>query len=113
MPNAVPRPPSPVNEPVLGYAQGSPERLALEAEINRQRGDVLEVPCIIGGEEVWTGKVVEQVMPHNHGHVIARVHMAGEQEVNAAIQAALQAHETWSTMPWQARAALFLKASQL
>ena len=52
-------------------------------------------------------------MPHNHSHVIARVHMAGEQEVNNAINAALSAHKNWSTMPWEARGAIFLKASEL
>ena len=113
MANSIPMPPQPVNEPVLGYLPGSPERAELQAELKRQSGEVLEIPCIINGEEVFTGDVVEQVMPHNHGHVIARVHMAGEQEVNAAIQAALDAHEAWSTMPWQARAAIFLKASEL
>jgi 1-pyrroline-5-carboxylate dehydrogenase len=113
MPNSIPKPPTPVNEPVLGYLPGSKERADLEAELKRQSAEVLEIPCIINGEEVFTGDVVEQVMPHNHGHVIARVHMAGEKEVNAAINAALGAHEMWSTMPWQARAAVFLKASEL
>ena len=113
MPNAVPRPPTPVNEPVLGYAVGSPERHVLEAELNRQRSEVLEVPCIIAGEEVWTGNVVEQVMPHDHGHVLARVHLAGPAEVQRAIDAAGAAHQSWSTMAWEARVSVFLKASEL
>ena len=113
MVNSIPKPPTPVNEPVLGYLPGSKERADLEAELKRQSTEVLEIPCIINGEEVFTGDVVEQVMPHNHGHVIARVHMAGEKEVNAAIDAALGAHEMWSTMEWQARAAIFLKASEM
>ena len=113
MVNSIPKPPTPVNEPVLGYLPGSTERAALEAELKRHSSEVLEIPCIINGKEVFTGDVVEQVMPHNHGHVIARVHMAGEKEVNAAIEAGLAAHEMWSTMPWQARAAIFLKASEM
>ena len=113
MPNSIPRPPAPVNEPVLGYVPGSAERAALEVELARQAADVLEIPCIINGEEVWTGNVVEQVMPHNHGHVLAKVHLAGEAEVQRGIDAALSAHEGWSTMPWAARAAVFLKASEL
>ena len=113
MVNSIPTPPTPVNEPVLGYLPGSKERADLEAELKRQSAEVLEIPCIINGQEVFTGDVVEQVMPHNHGHVIARVHMAGETEVQAAIDSALRAHTMWSTMPWQARAAFFLKASEL
>ena len=113
MVNSIPTPPTPVNEPILGYLPGSSERAELEVELKRQSAEVLEIPCIINGEEVFTGDVVEQVMPHNHGHVIARVHMAGEKEVQSAIEAALNAHEMWSTMPWQARAAIFLKASEL
>ena len=85
MVNSIPTPPTPVNEPVLGYLPGSAERAALEAELKRQSGEVLEIPCIINGKEVFTGDVIEQVMPHNHGHVIARVHLAGENEVQAAI----------------------------
>ena len=113
MVNNVPRPPTPVNEPVLGYLPGSPERIALKDELIRQSNEVIEIPCIINGVEVYTNNVVEQVMPHNHSHVIARVHMAGENEVNDAIQASLDAHEAWSSMPWEARSAIFLKASEL
>ena len=113
MVNNVPRPPTPVNEPVLGYLPGSPERIALKDELVRQSNEVIEIPCIINGVEVYTNNVVEQVMPHNHSHVIARVHMAGENEVNNAIQASLDAHESWSSMPWEARYAIFLKASEL
>ena len=111
MVNSVPMPPAPVNEPILGYLPGSEERLELEVELKRQSSEILEIPCVINGEEIFTGNVVEQVMPHDHSHVIARVHMAGEAEVKAAIETALDAHKMWSTMPWQARAAIFLKAS--
>ena len=113
MVNNVPRPPTPINEPVLGYLPGSPERAALKAEIARQESEILEIPCIINGKEVFTGDVVEQVMPHDHSHVLARVHMATKANVEEAIQASLDAHEMWSTMPWEARCAIFLKASEL
>ena len=113
MVNNVPTPPTPVNEPVLGYLPGSKERSELKAELSRQSAQVVEIPCIINGVDVYTDNVVEQVMPHNHSHVIARVHMAGEKEVKDAIDAALNAHESWSTMPWEARGAIFLKASEL
>ena len=113
MVNSIPMPPTPVNEPILGYLPGSAERAALEVELKRQSNEILEIPCIINGEEIFTGDVVEQVMPHDHGHVIARVHMAGKKEIEAAISSALDEHEMWSTMPWQSRAAIFLKASEL
>ena len=113
MVNNVPTPPTPVNEPVLGYLPGSKERVELKAELLRQSNEVVEIPCIINGVEVYTDNVIEQVMPHNHSHVIARVHMAGEKEVNDAIDASLAAHDSWSTPPWEARAAIFLKASEL
>ncbi len=113
MVNNVPRPPTPVNEPVLGYLPGSSERIELKEELTRQSNEVIEIPCIINGVEVYTNDIVEQVMPHNHGHVIARVHMAGKNEVEDAIQASLDAHDSWSSMPWEARCAIFLKASEL
>ena len=113
MVNNVPRPPTPVNEPVLGYLPGSSERTDLKAELSRQESEIMEIPCIINGEEVFTGDIVEQVMPHDHSHVIARVHMAGEAEVTAAIESALAAHDMWSNMPWESRCAIFLKASEL
>jgi len=113
MVNGIFQPPTPHNEPVKGYVRGSPERAELEAELARQMSEVIEIPCIINGEEVWTNNVVEQVMPHNHGHVLARVHLAGETEVENAIQASLDAHKAWSTMPWEARGAIFLKASTM
>tara|TARA_B100000614_G_scaffold83541_1_gene75069 strand:- start:195 stop:1826 length:1632 start_codon:yes stop_codon:yes gene_type:complete len=113
MVNGIFQPPTPHNEPVKGYVKGSNERAELEAELARQMGEVIEIPCIINGEEVWTNNVVEQVMPHNHGHVLARVHLAGEGEVQDAIQASLNAHKAWSTMPWEARGAIFLKAATM
>ena len=113
MVNKVPKPPTPINEPILGYLPNSPERATLKAELKRQEATILEIPCIINGQEVFTGNIVEQVMPHDHSHVIARVHMAGEQEVHAAIDSALEAHDMWSNMPWEARCAIFLKASEL
>jgi len=113
MVNGIFQPPTPHNEPVKGYVKGSNERAELEAELARQMGEVIEIPCIINGKEVWTNNVVEQVMPHNHGHVLARVHLAGEGEVQDAIQASLDAHKAWSTMPWEARGAIFLKAATM
>ena len=113
MVNNVVTPPKPSNEPILGYAPGSPERAAVLAEYERQSKIVVEVPCIINGEEIFTGNVVEQVMPHDHKHVIARVHLAGEKEIKAAIDASLDAHEMWSSMAWDSRAAIFLNLAEM
>ena len=113
MVNGIVQPPTPNNEPVMGFLPGSHERIELQAELAKQMAEVIEIPCIINGEEVWTGNIVEQVMPHNHGHVLAKVHLAGEQEVHDAINASLEAHKAWSTMPWEARGAIFLKAATM
>jgi len=103
----------PKNEPVLSYAPGSPERTALKLELDRQSAIELEIPLIIGGREVRTGKLGKVVMPHAHGHVLATYHMVGENEVRMAIDAAMQAKKVWSNMPWEERAKITLKAADL
>jgi 1-pyrroline-5-carboxylate dehydrogenase len=103
----------PQNEPILDYAPGSPERDRLHAELERQAAAEIEIPLIIGGEEVRTGTLREVVMPCEHGHVLARCHMAGEAEVRRAIDAAIAAHAQWSTLSWIERASILLKAAEL
>ncbi len=105
--------PPPVNEPVLTYAPGTPERKALQAELARQAGLEVEIPIIVGGRELRTGDVVTQVMPHAHGHVVARVHQADAAAVRAAVQAAREAHREWSAWRFEDRAAVFLRAADL
>ncbi len=105
--------PLPVNEPVLSYAPGTPERKALQAELARQAGLEVEIPIIVGGRELRTGDVVTQVMPHAHGHVVARVHQADAAAVRAAVQAAREAHREWSAWRFEDRAAVFLRAADL
>ncbi|MCU0665102.1 MAG: L-glutamate gamma-semialdehyde dehydrogenase [Myxococcota bacterium] len=104
---------APQSEPVLGYLRGSPERAALESELARQSNEELEIPLIIGGKEVRTGKLGKVVMPHDHGHVLATYHMATPREVQMAIDAAMRAKESWMTMSWIERAAITLKAAEL
>jgi 1-pyrroline-5-carboxylate dehydrogenase len=111
--NALVNVPTPRNEPVLSYAPGTPERAALRRRLAAMAGEVVEIMPIIGGRRVATGRVAEAVMPHDHGHVLARWHRAGAAEVEQAIEAALRAHREWSRMPWEARAAIFLKAADL
>jgi 1-pyrroline-5-carboxylate dehydrogenase len=104
---------APQNEPVFDYAPGSPEREALLAELERQASAEIELPLIIDGEEVRTGRLRPVVMPCDHGHVLARCHQAGEAEVRRAAEAALAAHEAWSTLSWIERASILLKAAEL
>lgn len=104
---------TPQNEVVKQYLPGSPERASLKAKLQELKGQVLEIPLIIGGKEVRTGRVKEFVMPHNHRHVLARYHVAGPEEIQAAIEAALEAKTAWGEMPWEHRASIFLKAAEL
>jgi 1-pyrroline-5-carboxylate dehydrogenase len=107
------RPPPPQNEPVLDYAPGSPERAALEVRLAELGGDQLDIPCVIGGEEVRTGDTFDAVAPHDKDHVIAQVHKAGAKEVERAVAASAEAWEDWHRLPWEERAAVFLRAAEL
>jgi 1-pyrroline-5-carboxylate dehydrogenase len=103
----------PRNEPMLTYEPGSRERELLTNELNRQYGQKIEIPLIIGGKEIRTGKTGKVVMPSEHGHVLATYHMAGEKEVEMAINAALDAKCEWMTLAWMERAAIMIKAAEL
>jgi 1-pyrroline-5-carboxylate dehydrogenase len=105
--------PTPVNEPVLSYAPGTPERAALKAELARQEGTRIEIPCRIDGKAVRTGKLAEVRVPHRHAHLLATAHQGGAEEVAAAIDAANRARPGWSGMSFAARAAIFLRAADL
>jgi 1-pyrroline-5-carboxylate dehydrogenase len=113
MTNSMLNVPFPENEPILGYAPGSPERAALKSAYESLKSEQIEIPLIIGGKEIRTGNMGECRMPHDHGHLLATYHKAGEAEVQMAIDAALEAYKTWSEMPWQHRARIFLKAADL
>jgi 1-pyrroline-5-carboxylate dehydrogenase len=105
--------PTPVNEPVKGYAPGSPERKSLQATLKVLSDQKMDLPCVINGHEVHTGKLAQAVMPHNHRHVLADFHLGAEAEVKQAIHAAMHARKEWSSLPWEARVAVFLKAADL
>ena len=113
MKNAIVQFPVPANEPVKAYLKGSPERIALEAELERQMNTIVDIPLIIGGKEIRTGNVAEVVCPHDHGHVLARYHKAGEKEIRMAIDAAMEAHKQWANTDWTVRAAIILKCAEL
>jgi 1-pyrroline-5-carboxylate dehydrogenase len=101
------------NEPVLGYAPGSPERAKLEATLQRMSAETADMPLVIGGCDVRTGELDDARMPHDHGHVLGRAHLGGQRETAAAIEAAQKAWPEWSRRPWSERAAIFLKAADL
>ncbi len=107
------RTPPPRNEPVLDYAPGGAERARIQAELERQAREVVEIPLVIGGQDVHTTRTAEVVMPHARRHVLARVHLAGPREVALAIEAATAARAEWQACAWEERAAVFLRAAEL
>ncbi len=111
--NAILKVPTPVNEPVYSYAPGTPERDQLKAAVEEISNKKVEIPLIIGGKEVRTGKMGQIVMPHDHKHVLGEYHLAGEKEIQMAIDAAMAAKEDWANLRWEERAAIFLKAAEL
>ncbi|MGH3130732.1 MAG: L-glutamate gamma-semialdehyde dehydrogenase [Gaiellaceae bacterium] len=107
------RPPAPRNEPVKGYAPGSPERAELRLALQRMESERIEIPLVIGGEDVSTKDTFEAVMPHRKNHVLGEVSSGGPKEVARAIAAAGEAWHDWSRTPWEERAAVFLRAAEL
>ncbi|SDH18429.1 L-glutamate gamma-semialdehyde dehydrogenase [Propionivibrio dicarboxylicus] len=103
----------PQNEPVKAYMPGSPERAALKAELEAQRIAPVEVPLIIGGREIFLEQTADIVCPHDHRTVLGRYSVAGEKELQLAVEAAEAARATWEAMPWEQRATIFLKAADL
>src|SRR2546426_12828900 len=109
--NGIPKIPTPINEPVLGYVPGSPERAELKRTLKELSGRQLEIPLVIGGKDIHTGRTVDVVMPHCHRHVLAKAHQAGPAEVQGAIAAAREAWREWSAWGFERRAAGVLKAA--
>src|ERR1035438_5078651 len=98
MNNAIFRMERPENEHVFDYAPGCKERKALNAELDNLSAGVMDIPLIIGGKEIRTGDTGKVVMPHDHGHILAQYHKAGEKEVKMAIDASLKAHREWAAV---------------
>jgi 1-pyrroline-5-carboxylate dehydrogenase len=103
----------PGNEPVRNYVPGSRDRKQLQAAIEELSSSVMDIPLIIGGKEIRTGNTGKVVMPHNHSHVLATWHKAGEAEVLSAIDAATQAHKAWAEVSWVERVSVTLKIAEL
>jgi len=105
--------PLPVNEPIMSYSPGSPEKESLKNKLEELKSTQVEIPLIITGEEIKTGTTGTCVMPHNHQHVLATYHKAGEKEVHLAIESALDAWNNWSSQSLEYRAGIFLKMAEL
>jgi 1-pyrroline-5-carboxylate dehydrogenase len=111
--NGTPNIPAPRNEPVLTYAPGTPERAAIKAELKRLGGRVTEIPVIVNGQDIRTGKTVRVVSPHRHSQHLADTHQADGRTLGAAVAAARRAHREWASWRFEDRAAVFLKAAEL
>lgn len=105
--------PEPANEPVRSYLPGSEEKRTLKAELERQKSNPVDIPLIIGGEAVQTGKSVDILAPHDLSQKLGTYQQAGEEEIQKAISCALEARKTWSKTSPEDRAAIFLKAADL
>ncbi len=105
--------PVPQNEPVNSYNQGTKERIELKQAIKDAKQKKIEIPMIIGGKEVETGNLITIKPPHELNHTLGQYHQGNEGHVNNAIDTALSVKEMWSSMPWEDRAAIFLKAADL
>ena len=105
--------PKPANEPVLGYAPGSPERKKIREALDELYNTVTEIPIIIGGKEIRTGNMGTVVMPTENKHVLANYHKVGEKEVQMAIEAAMEARKQWAETPWIERASICQKIATL
>ena len=107
------RVPQPLNDSNKSYAPGSPERAELKARLDKMAAEKIEIPIIIGGREIRTGRTEKTVMPHDHSHVLAEYHLAGAEQIQQAIGAAAAARREWASWPWEDRAAVLLRAAEL
>ena len=105
--------PIPVNEPIKDYDPGSPEKASLQAKADELSSQVIDIPLVIGGEEIRTGNTAQCIMPHDHEHVLANFHQASEKEVEMAINASQEAWQSWSKKPLEERAEIYVKIADL
>jgi 1-pyrroline-5-carboxylate dehydrogenase len=101
------------NEPVFSYAPGGADRAKLKAELDSILKDGYDIPLVIGGKEVRTGKTAPIIRPDARGTTLGQYHMAGEAEAKAAVEAALAAKRGWEETPWEERAAVFRRVGDL
>ncbi|MFZ0428276.1 MAG: L-glutamate gamma-semialdehyde dehydrogenase [Acidobacteriota bacterium] len=113
MRNGIAAVPMAANEPIRQYRPGSPERESLKKTLSELKSTTFEIPLIIGGREIKTGRMGECRMPHAHGHVLATYHQAGPEEVALAVEESQKAWQSWSAMPWEDRVAIFRRMAVL
>ncbi len=107
------RVPTPKNEPILGYMPGSPELESLRKELDTLKNQVIDIPLVIGGEKIFTENKKQNVMPHNHSHVLANYSVASKEHLEMAVDAAMNAKEEWESIDWTDRVSIFLRAADL
>ena len=113
MPKGIYKVPKAVNERIRNYAPGTYERETLKQEIKKLRSQVMDIPMVIGGKEVRTENRIPINPPHDRKHLLGHYHKGDASHVKMAIDAALAAKEKWAALPWEHRAAIFLKAADL
>ena len=111
--NGIPKVPTPVNDVNRSYLPGSPERAELKDRLAHMSSEQVDIPIVIGGKEIRTGRVQQVVMPHNHRHVLGQWHAADAEHVQQAIAAAAEASREWASWAWHERAAVLLRAAEL
>lgn len=111
--NAHSTPPTPHNEPVKGYGPGSDEKKELKDLLAQLTGEPTTIPAWIDGEKISSGNLADVVCPHDHQRVIGKCYQSTEADIRRAVSSALKARETWSQLPWEERASVFLKAADL
>ena len=102
-----------VNEPIKGYAPGSPERTKALDAYKKMYNSTIDVPMYINGEDVKTGNIDTMSPPHDHQHIVGTYHKAEKKNIDTAILGALEARNIWANTPWEQRAAIFLRAAEL
>ena len=113
MANSVFKVPHPANESILTYSPGSTEKEVVLATYSKMYNETIEIPMRIGNQNITTKETASMQPPHDHKHKLGVYHKANKAHINKAIDAALQARISWSQMPWESRAAIFLKAAEL
>ena len=113
MSDSVVNAPTPINEPVKDYAPGSPERASLRKKLEEMSGDRIDIPMVIDGADVTSGDIYEAVMPHSTKSILGDVHQGDASHFANAVEAAAKAQPDWAAMPWEERAAVFLRAADL
>ncbi len=105
--------PKAVNEPVKSYAPNSSEKVAVLAAYKKMWNETIDVPMYIGSQQIKTGNTKTMSAPHDHQHIVGTYHLANKSHIEKAISSALEARKKWANMPWEQRAAIFLKAAEL